>query len=136
MSRVSQQAIKDLQKKHDPLTEAEALWVLSQDEGSEDELVTEVKAMRVGPYRDLEDVVPEDEGDEEPEDEVPPAPWTNERIATVNAGELVTYVKDNPDEAQRVAQIEGSREGGPRKTVLDAVESVVDIEDDGEGGES
>lgn len=132
MSRPSKQVLADLQKDHQ-ISEAEALWVCRHEdrgEGPVDKLVEQVKAMRVGPAVDFTslEVVAEPDTDalDEVREDEPPLQWSNEQIAASNADELVAYVKAVPEDAERVAQIEGSREGGARKTVLDAVSSVLD----------
>lgn len=134
MSAPSKQAIADLQKDHAPLTEAEARWVLRHEErgeGSVDELVVQVKAMRVGPSADFESLAVTAEPDAEALDEIreddpDDARWSLEEIGAANASDLVEYVKAFPDDAERVAQVEGSRDGGARKTVLDAVSGALD----------
>lgn len=122
MSGPGKQALADLQKAH-RITEAEALWVLRQDDLGENDAVKAVKQMRVGPYATAEFLETVGEDEVEPER---PFPWPDGDIGAANAADLVDYVKEHPEEAERVAQIEGSREGGPRKTVLDAVASVTD----------
>ena len=167
--------VDSLQSEYDPLSRLEAEVVVRRLEDNPDasveDVVAQVKAERVGPAADWEDVaaaeaeereevrvlrallddvtqhriaVAQDSdlalreasevkadldhvaaylaaADEAYEAETAPAgTQTNTELADASASDRVRYVKEHPEEADRVAEAENAREGGPRKTVLDA----------------
>lgn len=63
-----------------------------------------------------------------PEPAEPGAVWTDEQLTAAKADELVVYLNqhsDNPDEVDRVDELEATRGGkGPRVTVTAAIEAI------------
>lgn len=120
---------ESLQADYAPLTAQEARLVLrrhERDGGDIEALVEQVKAERVGPAAEWE-------GTPDPEVEVEPSVTelgdpdgilSDDDLAVAKAADLVAYLKEHPEEADRVEQLEQSRNGDPRSTVLDAVEAA------------
>lgn len=57
-----------------------------------------------------------------------PRAWGDEQLRGANADDLIAYVGQRPSEAERVQELENKR-SRPRKTVLEAIERIIDARD-------